>query len=238
MTPSAQSFRFAPISTAIAWLSLLIWRYFRLRIAAHLLHPSLPRGCDHLPLTQRVSSPGLHWEQSSKQKLELPRFIGIRSRYIPTSSPKITGTPKSSWSLIKPRETDSAMCSKCTVSPFINTPMAMIASNGPLLEVPEVEPGIGVELRPRPPSRSPEGAEEAWTWEAAYNLNNQSLRYWLYFNFIKYHIVFMWVGWMDENMQWFSPAYQGIMIIWEVFSKGNRTVERLWAVPNYQGRSA
>lgn len=51
----------------------------------------------------------------------------------------------------------------------------MIASNGPLLEVPDVEPGIGVELRPRPPRRSPDGADEAWTWEAAYNLPGQIL---------------------------------------------------------------
>jgi len=72
---------------------------------------------------------------------------------------------------MRPLETDSAMCSKWTVSPLISTPMAMMESNGPALAVDEELPGTGVELRPRPPRRSPEGAEEACICEAAKSLS-------------------------------------------------------------------
>jgi len=45
------------------------------------------------------------------------------------SSPKTTGTPVSSCTLINPCDTASAIYSKCIVSPLINTPTAMTASN-------------------------------------------------------------------------------------------------------------
>lgn len=47
--------------------------------------------------------------------------------------------------------------------------MAIIASKVPLLPL-AAAPGTGVGLRPRPPRRSPEGADEAWTCEAEYKL--------------------------------------------------------------------
>lgn len=87
-----------------------------------------------------------------------------------TKRPKITGTPKSNCTLIRPRETVSAMCSKCMVSPLIKTPIAMIESKGPYSVEDVWLPGIGVELRPRPPSRSPDAPEDAWIWDAEYRL--------------------------------------------------------------------
>lgn len=44
------------------------------------------------------------------------------------SSPKMTGIPVSRPTLISPFETASAMYSKCIVSPFISTPIAITAS--------------------------------------------------------------------------------------------------------------
>ena len=42
----------------------------------------------------------------------------------------MTGTPQSSWTRMRAWETVSEMYSKCIVSPFIKTPMAITASKG------------------------------------------------------------------------------------------------------------
>jgi len=63
-------------------------------------------------------------------------------------------TPKSSCTLISPLETDSAMCSKWTVSPLIKTPIAIMESKGLELS------GAAVNLVRSvvdAPSKSPEG---------------------------------------------------------------------------------
>jgi hypothetical protein len=64
------------------------------------------------------------------------------------------------------------MYSKCIVSPFIKTPIAMMASNGAVdvdgfLEMSEVRS----EVEPRRSAAAPTmPVEEDWTWDAEYNL--------------------------------------------------------------------
>lgn len=81
----------------------------------------------------------------------------------------MTGTPVSRETRINPSETLPAMYSKCIVSPLINTPMAMMASNGPVEE--EETEGrdakSAVELPRRSPAEPPLPADADWTWEAA-----------------------------------------------------------------------
>lgn len=80
----------------------------------------------------------------------------------------MTGIPVSRDTRIKPLETLSDMYSKCIVSPLISTPIAMMASKGP---VETVVAATVVRSLVEPPSRSPAElptpAEEDWTWDAA-----------------------------------------------------------------------
>lgn len=65
--------------------------------------------------------------------------------------------------------------------------MARMESKGPAEEAEdEVDPGMGVELRPRPPRRSPEATEEAWTCEAAKRLVGRVSQY--------IHVMAGWAG--------------------------------------------
>lgn len=59
---------------------------------------------------------------------------------------------------MSPCETASAMYSKCMVSPFISTPIAIMASNGPVEEPEELERVVRSVVEP--PRRSPAFAEE------------------------------------------------------------------------------
>jgi len=78
---------------------------------------------------------------------------------------------------MRPWDTESAMYSKCIVSPLMRTPIAMMASNGAVEEgsgvVEEMErEGRSVVEEPR---RSPAVREEVpvvvdWIWEAEYSL--------------------------------------------------------------------
>jgi len=133
--------------------------------------PAVPQSAPWLRPSEVKPARCLAW-CSVRTVYHLISMAGPRTRspVSSTRSPKITGTPKSNWILMRPLETDSAMCSKWAVSPLISTPMAMMESNGPALAGEELLPGTGVALRARPPSRSPEGAEEACTCEAAKSL--------------------------------------------------------------------
>lgn len=82
----------------------------------------------------------------------------------------------SSWTLIRPWDTLSAMYSKCMVSPFMRTPIAIMASKGAVALV-----SAGGEVRSRAevePRRSvaERGEEwEDWIWEAEKSLRRDML---------------------------------------------------------------
>lgn len=80
------------------------------------------------------------------------------------------GIPVSSCTRMSPVDTASAMYSKCMVSPFMRTPMAMMASKGAVEEVFGVsETEREVRSVVEAPSRSPAERVEVcvlWIWEA------------------------------------------------------------------------
>lgn len=84
------------------------------------------------------------------------------------------GIPVSSCTRMSPVDTASAMYSKCMVSPFMRTPMAMMASKGAVEEVFGVsETEREVRSVVEAPSRSPAERVEVcvlWIWEAEKSL--------------------------------------------------------------------
>lgn len=89
-----------------------------------------------------------------------PRPMPARTRacssFSAVKTPKITGTPVSSWTFIRPWDTASEMYSKCMVSPLMRTPMAMTASNA------EVDAALPVTAGVRVPDSAVPRLSRSW----------------------------------------------------------------------------
>ena len=93
---------------------------------AHMNFPSA-QACLLTPSSTAAMPQSSPWQcvPSSNPALALPC-----SSVSTVSNPKITGTPRSNCTFMRPWDVASAMYSKCKVSPLISTPIAMMAEKG------------------------------------------------------------------------------------------------------------